>query len=460
MKLRAILTTLAAALAVSCQAAISINCVWEVRTTGSDQNGGGFITGSSGTDWSQQNSPQYSVTDLVHSSANANFTSATANWGTDVVGNIIMVEGGSFPIGRSYYQVITRNSATSITVDRSPGINGTGCTGRLGGALDHPSRAAMNQVAPVGTLGMDVWIKAGTYNFVAGASNTYGQKINTGGTAANVSYWEGYQTTRGDRGTKPVFLATTLAGGNLVEAGHVVFINVEVDCASLGADAFNCVDHFRTVLCTARRAVNGFNTVVADRCYAVSCTTGFQNNPFAIGCVSQTCTTQGWITPQRIFRCIDIGSGNGFRANASYSTLVNCISYGGSGTAGIRLEGANASCWNCVVMNRTGAGYTGLTVVDAALYNCAAYNNSGAATDNTDSRRLEGFITLTADPFTNAAGGDFSLNAVAGGGALLRATGLPGLLPNGTTTSYTNVGAVENSAAVAAATGGSFTYSN
>jgi len=36
-------------------------------------------------------------------------------------------------------------------------------------------------------------------------------------------------------------------------------------------------------------------------------------------------------------------------------------------------------------------------------------------------------IALTADPFTNAAGGDFTLNNTSGGGALCRAAGAGGL---------------------------------
>jgi hypothetical protein len=55
-----------------------------------------------------------------------------------------------------------------------------------------------------------------------------------------------------------------------------------------------------------------------------------------------------------------------------------------------------------------------------------------------------GDVDLTADPFTNAAGGDFSLNNTAGGGALLRATGYPGVFPGGTTTGYLDIGAAQH----------------
>ena len=41
----------------------------------------------------------------------------------------------------------------------------------------------------------------------------------------------------------------------------------------------------------------------------------------------------------------------------------------------------------------------------------------------------EGDITLTADPFTAGASGDFSLNSTAGGGALLKAAGFNNSIP-------------------------------
>ncbi len=51
------------------------------------------------------------------------------------------------------------------------------------------------------------------------------------------------------------------------------------------------------------------------------------------------------------------------------------------------------------------------------------YNNAtGGAND----------VTLTADPYTNASSGDFSLNDTAGGGAACRGAGFPGAMPDGT----------------------------
>ena len=68
--------------------------VWEVRpTVGSDSNGGGFVPGASGTDWSQQNSPQYALTGIASSGSGNTVLSALA--AADMVGNIAQCTGGT-----------------------------------------------------------------------------------------------------------------------------------------------------------------------------------------------------------------------------------------------------------------------------------------------------------------------------------------------------------------------------
>ena len=50
--------------------ALSASTVWEVRpATGSDNNGGGFVTGASGTDYSQQGTAQYALTAIASAGA-------------------------------------------------------------------------------------------------------------------------------------------------------------------------------------------------------------------------------------------------------------------------------------------------------------------------------------------------------------------------------------------------------
>lgn len=94
---------------------------WEIRTSGVNTNGGGFKAGASGTDWTQQDSAQYAVTDAV-TDGTTTITSASANFGTDVVGNVLYIQGGTGAIAAGWYEIITRASSTTITVDRSTGL--------------------------------------------------------------------------------------------------------------------------------------------------------------------------------------------------------------------------------------------------------------------------------------------------------------------------------------------------
>jgi hypothetical protein len=76
--------------------------------------------------------------------------------------------------------------------------------------------------------------------------------------------------------------------------------------------------------------------------------------------------------------------------------------------------------------------------------NNAFYNNGSGATtglpvDATD-------ITLSANPFVSA-GSNFALNSTAGGGALLKAAGYPGILAGGVGTGYLDVGALQSQCA-------------
>ncbi len=55
-----------------------------------------------------------------------------------------------------------------------------------------------------------------------------------------------------------------------------------------------------------------------------------------------------------------------------------------------------------------------------------------------------GFITGSASFFAAAASGNFALTNNAGGGALLRAAGIPGLFPRGLTQGYLDIGAAQH----------------
>src|SRR5260221_6595295 len=104
--------------------ALSVLTVWEVRpTAGNDLNGGGFHTGASGTDYSQQDTAQYSASDLTSISSLV-VSSASHNFVATDVGHIINIASGTgFTVG--FYEIVSVGS-NQATLDRSPGTVGTG----------------------------------------------------------------------------------------------------------------------------------------------------------------------------------------------------------------------------------------------------------------------------------------------------------------------------------------------
>src|ERR1044071_3227921 len=119
--------------------AITQGAVWEVRTAGSDTNGGGCATTvGTTTDYSQSNTKNtsgnnQSTTDAI-TAATTTLTSATASFTSAIIGNIIYLAGGSGSLTGAWYQVTARTNSTTVTIDRAPGVS-TGVTMNIGGAL-------------------------------------------------------------------------------------------------------------------------------------------------------------------------------------------------------------------------------------------------------------------------------------------------------------------------------------
>jgi hypothetical protein len=296
-------------------------------------------------------------------------------------------------------------------------------------------------------LGIDVWVKAGTYLTSNAGAGVYGGRIQTVGSGINTCKWEGYTTTRGDRSTKPIIKAGTQITGPIFEStGRVAVINIEVDSDNKNLGCFAATNTTRWILCRARNCAGGagFSLGSADRCEAISCTTGFGSLVTTFACLTKSCMGSGYSLVTTANRCIDDGSAIGFNLISEGQMAINCIAYGGTGIGFNNTTNGNQACYNCVAVNRGGLGFSGGSSSNVWLYNCAGFNNTGGNYDITDPILVQNFKVLSSNPFTNSAGGDFSLNALAGGGAMLKATALPSIFPNGTL-NLGNIGAVESS---------------
>lgn len=175
--------------------------VWEIRSAGSVNNGGAFVSGGSGTDWSQQNSPQYALTGVTTAAADAILLTASA--ASDMVDNgVKIVSGTNFTAG--WYRVVSVVAGVSITLDRTC-TTAAGSAGvvNVGGAI-----AAIANVSGVAVAGNILWSKG---SFTRTASDVFASS----GSATSPIQVIGYNSTRGDG-----YLGRDLYTGALVTTNY------------------------------------------------------------------------------------------------------------------------------------------------------------------------------------------------------------------------------------------------
>ncbi len=448
--------------------ALSANTVWEVRTAGSDTNGGGFVAGASGTDWSQQDAAQYSVTDGV-TAGSTTVTSATASFGTDVVGNIIYIQGGTGSVAAGWYQITARNSATSITVDRSTGLTaGTGVTLKIGGAL-----LTIAQALALWVSNNKGFVKAGTYTTTA--TNTCAATGVDPSGSAPPNWLIGYSSTRGDNGQATIKLSTNsgLIGLNVTGTGWFIH-NFIVDCSSLSTSkgivlstnwgqVYNCKVMNATSIgidVSGTTCEVYFNEVTG--CSGTAGISGFSGGTTWINynyVHDNTCTGIA-LTGQGVASfnvCANNTGGSSDGISCQYGSVLLYNTCYGNGRDGIHNTNQYiiSTLWrNNLLVNNVSSGINAATSSVPAGpwmdYN-GFYGNGTAITNGTNTTGIFGVspytthnVTLTADPFTNAAGGVFTLNSTAGGGAACRAAASPGVFPGSAGTSYADLGALQH----------------
>lgn len=430
--------------------ALSANSVVEIRTAGNDTNGGGFVAGAAGTDYSQQDakntgSADKSTTDGV-ANGTTTFTSATANFGTTIVGNIIYLQGGTGGLAAGWYQVTARASTTSITLDRTVAA-GTGITMNIGGALASPGMAGGYGLVS----GALIWIKAGTYTIASATANIATGCYSTTLTNINI---QGYQTSRGDRGTAPLLQASGISAFTVISStgARGIITNVGVDCAGLTTSRGFLFRGVVTKCYCLSPTNNGFvqsNTVTWQNCYVTGATTQVAfSGGMAIDCYAGDGTVGGFSITNVAIRCIsdsNSGTTDGFTC-AVGTSYINCVSYG-NGRDGFRCSGANVFFGNCIAESNTGTGWDLQSNETIILNNCGAHSDgvSNAAGKGVQNNNFVN--NVTGSFFRDAPNRDFSLNNIAGQGALAKHAGFPGALQIGGT-GYLDIGALQAQRAV------------
>jgi hypothetical protein len=279
--------------------------------------------------------------------------------------------------------------------------------------------------------------------------------------AANAAHLVGYNTVRGDFGTRPTikadgvitsFTLVTTGAGNHVEN---VILDGNSRTTSRGMTGSNATAYKVTAKNCTNSGLAGGGAYVL--CEATACATASPAFAATIAtwCTSHANTVTGFGFGGTYIGCIaDSNSGASSRGFddgfTGLTTCMNCIAYN-NGSDGFRWNNTAGSGHNFnandIAYLNGGYGFNNVGADDGwLLYNCAgASNTSGNFNSFTSpSQNVIGFVSLSGDPFTNAAGGDFSLNNTAGRGAACRAAGIAGAFLGESTTSYLDIGAVQH----------------
>jgi hypothetical protein len=456
--------------------ALPSTTVWEVRpTNGADTNGGGFVTGASGTDYSQQNSPHVVFDGVTIAGHTAGVTATVIITGYTVaatdVGNIVQITGGTgFTTG--FYQIQSVNTgANTWTLDRNATSGAaTGMTGNMGGALKTIGQvitilSTTNQNA----IDQTVYVKAEAVISTAA-------EFNIGGITNNATF-VGYTSTRTDNGQVTIKAnASTVTNNALIRLDGIRIYNFAVDGNYSGSNRCSCI---------------GFSVV--------------GSGSLLVNCLAKNMTEQGFTFSNgnnTSINCVATNAGGGgnpaytFSSNNGQNYFVNCIAYA---CPAIGFSGSGGVLTGCIAGNNTGTGQHGFLMGGAdgpmLVDRCLAYGNGGDGFHISSPGEIVGQITncisygngafginagaalpspglyylnynayggntsgnlnnvtagandvsLSADPTTAGASNNFALNSAAGGGAAVKGAGFPGVLQAGGT-GHIDIGPLQSAA--------------
>lgn len=420
--------------------ALAAGTIWEVRSTGNANNGGGFVPGGAGTvDYSQADTPILSLTDLA-SPNSTTLTSVTGGFTALQVDNLIHITSGTnFTAG--FYRIVTFTDTNTVILDRNPttGAVASSGVGRVGGAV-----AALATIVAVVLAGNVIYLR-GAFTTAA----TINPAVN--GADARPISWIGYTTTRGDGGQATI-TSTNAAATSIIncQGDRNIFRNLTLDGASLSTWGFLIQDF----------------SVTCENCWAKGCTQhGFRFIASAVDGQAVRCLATGngvsgshagflCQTDRVTFdRCVAHGNGgNGFASVFPTVHWIECISYGNTlsgfylqdGISGARmlyctsygntLDGLRLTSTDVmaapnirhnIFAGNAGYGIRSVTTDYSAVDAFKVHFESNAYWNNTLGARFQvptGLteIALTADPFRSVSTFDFGLNTNHGGGLLVR----------------------------------------
>lgn len=402
----------------------SLDC--EVRSDGDDDNGGWYdAINDPGSDYSQQASAQKSGTDLeIHSSDSTKVRPVAAGVASADVGNCVNITAGTgFTVDRF---MITSQDGTWWTLDSSAGTtSSTGGTYKMGGAL-----------ASCGPFGAHennyqiCHVRGGTYS-ISTSNNV------NGGRATLTSYVAvvGYNTTRYDYGTPPVFqfssgasqFFTCTPSYNAAIQIHNISVDYQGGTTGTGFSATGSyADNAVCYRCKGEDGNHGFSNGVAVECYSLNANSYGFNATKVSHCHAKGASYGFWYPPG-LSHCLAEGNTYGARTYFNSASMSHLTAYNNS-SHGIYVTGTYQPLHlNGLLLVNNGGYGIGLATTGYSrahkLRNIITENNTSGDYNGTKYGHHE-FTELTGDPFVDAAGGDFRINETAGAGAVVRAAGM------------------------------------
>jgi hypothetical protein len=461
--------------------AIASTANFDIQTGGADTNAGCFdpSVANPGTDESQGAGTAITITLTGTGTTGTGSPAFTST--THGPGNCILIASGS-GCSTGLYELNSQASGTG-TFDRAMGSSGNVCVGVIGGPLLTISKFYSSAVN--GNIGH---LKAGTYTITSSLGNTTLQNY------ALIGYQTSHHTIsncEAQSDTRPLITSSTnsvnIFNNGPNASNYTMFCNITVNStAATKGDCFHATNTW-VGLTIANSKLSGCNVLVngedqvdfpmqylairsseltgsVSHCI-INTEGGIFKNNYIHGCGGDGFTfgahsaVGGWYA-QFIGNVIvsnvhGINATHGLAAATAgpqldlhNNTIANNSSDGV--TIATSLLGAASLSMDCnLVYGNTGWGVNAPSSPGAIMLNRTnAYGSNGSGNIN-NLAAGNGDVTLSAGPFTNSGGGDYSLNNTAGGGAAARGACWPGAFPAGTTTGGLDIGAVQSAAAAA-----------
>ncbi len=384
-------------------------------------SGGMAWTVGSGQDYSQQNAAQLSQLGVC-STATVTLTDTGASFTTAVIGNAIRVAGTG--ITTTYTFITARPSATTLTLQTSPGTTGTSVTYNIGGGwADFWTNTT--STAPTLVAGNVCYILGSgtpnpasyTYDYDATVAFTAAASATLPITFANDPATPGYLAPSNTTGGMPCIKfhvanhLITIASNNIVLAGlwfvgtTTAALKYIMSGGTFSSGIIGCVlDQFAFDVGLLNMAGGGafngigcevFSSVVpgaAGSQAAFNQTNTAYGSITITGCNTHDCVGKGIISASALSSMVVINSifakcqSDGLSLlNFGGGIIQNCTIDGnlGSGINGAANASFSMSILNCIISNHTGVGKYGVDgSVNAPLADYNVYYNNTADLHN------------------------------------------------------------------------------